>query len=321
MSDANTQDANPPDANPPKEKPKLSWIDIAITVTLVASILGLAAWLLSGRFSYVAAPASSFGLVNLLKKPKSEEDDEADETSAAAKPVTATGGDKPTNIAAPLPLIENPNPPVVPPVAPAPVEPTPVNPAPIDRNPFTDPFDSSLLVPIEPPAIATPPAPTPAPEPHVVATVSATEQPVRYLREQFAGGIKSFQSFDLRNVELNYEELRLLGADLREVRAERASLQQIDLAEANLGRGNLQYAKLDGANLSYTNLAAANLTGASLCGANLRDAKLNDAQLALADLSYADLSGADLSGADLTDTNLFRARLEGTKLPAGVSRS
>jgi len=321
------------DAKAPQEKPQLTWIDVAITVTLVASIVGMAAWLLSGRFSYVAAPASSFGLVNLLKKPKSDESgeseaSEASEASDGSAPSKSTDGkivdtadttDRgPTTdtaiadggstiVSAPLPLIENPN-----------LRPTLAEPNPIESpDALGDPFDGSLLELAEPSAPVPTTNPMPAPAP---ATIGTSEGPIRTLRDRYATGAKDFQRFDLRNVELNYAELRLVGADLREVKAERASLQQIDLTEANLGRGDFRYAKLDGANLSYTNLSAANLSGASLRAANLRDARLNDAQLALADLSYADLSGADLSGADLTDTNFFRARLDGAKLPVGMAR-
>jgi hypothetical protein len=306
------------------DKPKLTWIDIAITVTLLASIVGLAAWLLSGKFSYVAAPASSFGLVNLLKKPKEEDNAQAD-ASDASKTIDRTSVVTPpapdsivdgTDTYLPPTLLDN----------------IPVS---SDDRPSqgVDPFDGSLLevAPVpsgmllieQEPIVAKPssdrPDLSPVPMPNTASvppsSATASDQPIRYLSERYDQGERNFQNFDLRNLDLNYRILRLIGADLREVKAERASLQQIDLTQANLGRADFQYAKLDGANLSYTNLSAANLCGASLRGANLRDAKLMDARLAIADLSYADLSGADLSGADLTDTNLYRARLDGAKLP------
>ncbi|TAF52253.1 MAG: hypothetical protein EAZ61_08645 [Oscillatoriales cyanobacterium] len=316
------------------EKPKLTWIDIAITVTLLASIVGLAAWLLSGKFSYVAAPASSLGLVNLLKKPKEDDTTQTEgsgsseqEASAVIPPapqptaidgiVDGTDGYLPSTVDTP----------------PFPSEDPSVDPIWNDESgsPSADPFDGSLLevspsvsdaVPLENPTIdpSSPNLSEPSLEPvapprPTISTATPEDQPIRYLSEHYDQGERNFQNFDLRNVDLNHRLLRLVGADLRELKAERANLQQADLTQANLGRADLQYAKLDGANLSYTNLAAANLRGASLRGVNLRDAKLMDAQLAIADLSYADLSGADLSGADLTDTNLYRARLDGTKLP------
>lgn len=338
MSDAKSDTTSDATSDVKTDKPKLTWIDIAITVTLLASIVGLAAWLLSGKFSYVAAPASSFGLVNLLKKPKEESETEA-ETSDAA---TITGGEAivmpetpdgvdgvvdGADVYLPPTLLDN----------------IPVSPD--DRPEYSiDPFDSSLLevnpapapleeFPIESEAINANDAnlPSDLPDPPLPPTsttsdvtpssATATDQPIRYLSERYDQGERNFQSFDLRNLDLNYRTLRLIGADLRELQAERASLQQIDLTQSNLGRADFQYAKLDGANLSYTNLSAANLCGASLRGANLRDAKLTDARLAIADLSYADLSGADLSGADLTDTNLYRARFDGAKLPEAVRRS
>ncbi len=309
------------------DKPKLTWIDIAITVTLLASIVGLAAWLLSGKFSYVAAPASSFGLVNLLKKPKEEDGTQADASETADTADTA--GDRESTVIPSTPGIADGMDVYLPPTL---LDNIPVSP---DDRPgqSADPFDGSLLevtpapveeLPTETEAIvANPPsdrsdlplAPTPTTSSVTPSSATASDQPIRYLSERYDQGERNFQNFDLRNLDLNYRILRLIGVDLREVRAERASLQQIDLTQSNLGRADFQYAKLDGANLSYTNLSAANLCGASLRGVNLRDAKLTDARLAIADLSYADLSGADLSGADLTDTNLYRARLEGAKLP------
>lgn len=326
------------------EKPKLTWIDIAITVTLLASIVGLAAWLLSGKFSYVAAPASSFGLVNLLKKPKEED-------SAQAKAPGSTEEDE-SVVIPPPPQPDNVS------VTDGFMDGTDVySPSTVDTLPFptadrpteeisdnaqgtlgVDPFDGSLLdvssswdealLPenstIDPMASVQPDPSidsVPTPPSFTISTATPDDQPIRYLSERYDQGERNFQNFDLRNVDLNYRLLRLVGADLRELKAERANLQQVNLTQANLGRADLQYAKLDGANLSYTNLAAANLSGASLRGVNLRDAKLMDAQLTIADLSYADLSGADLSGADLTDTNLYRARLDGAKLPETVRQA
>jgi uncharacterized protein YjbI with pentapeptide repeats len=335
MSDAKSDAKSDVTPKVKTDKPKLTWIDIAITVTLLASIVGLAAWLLSGKFSYVAAPASSFGLVNLLKKPKEESETEAETSDAAtimggeavampATPDAVDGVVDGTDVYLPPTLLDN----------------SPVSPD--DRPEHSiDPFDSSLLevnpapasleeFPTEAEAIEAN-LPSDLPDPSLTPTpttsnvtpsnATATDQPIRYLSERYDQGERNFQSFDLRNLDLNYRILRLIDADLRELQAERASLQQIDLTQSNLGRADFQYAKLDGANLSYTNLSAANLCGASLRGANLRDAKLTDARLAIADLSYADLSGADLSGADLTDTNLYRARLDGAKLPEAVRRS
>ena len=360
------------------DKPKLTWIDIAITVTLLASIVGLAAWLLSSRFSYFAAPASSFGLVNLLKKPKDEDSTQAEVTETTRdreSVITPSTSDRfdGTDISMPPSSLDT--------ALVIPEPPLGSNPVGQSLDPSIDPFDSSLLEvhlpldevfpsvneaidatspdaqsdplgdlvspemsdqpdplrdlvptvssePSEPSDqtglphdwIPTPPSPTP-PSSTPIATPAPIDQPIRYLSERYDQGERNFQNFDLRNIDLNYRLLRLVGADLRELKAERANLQQVDLTQANLGRADLQYAKLDGANLSYTNLAAANLSGASLRGVNLREAKLMDAQLAIADLSYADLSGADLSGADLTDTNLYRARLDGAKLPDTLPRS
>lgn len=321
------------------EKPKLTWIDIAITVTLLASIVGLAAWLLSGKFSYVAAPASSFGLVNLLKKPKEEDSAQAKVPGSTQEGESAIipPPPQPDDVSVPDGFMDG----------------TDVFvPSTVDTLPFpteeisddvqgslgVDPFDGSLLevsanldeaLPpenstIDPIASVQPDPlidPMPTPPSVTISTATPDDQPLRYLSERYDQGERNFQNFDLRKVDLNYRLLRLVGADLRELKAERANLQQANLTQANLGRADFQYAKLDGANLSYTNLTAANLRGASLRGVNLRDAKLMDAQLAIADLSYADLSGADLSGADLTDTNLYRARLDGAKLPETARQS
>ena len=326
------------------DKPKVTWIDIAITVTLLASIVGLAAWLLSGKFSYVAAPASSFGLVNLLKKPKDEEDTQADviDTTKTIDAINAidTTGDRESAVILPTPSVIDGTDIYLPPTPP-----DTISVRPDDRPEYdllgqnADPFDGSLLeltpapveeLPTEKEAIIadlpndrpdSPPVPTPNTSSAIASSATASDQPIRYLSERYDQGERNFQGFDLRNIDLNHRVLRLIDVDLRELKAERANLQQIDLTQANLGRADFQYAQLDGANLSYTNLAAANLSGASLRGANLRDAKLMDACLTIADLSYADLSGADLTGADLTDTNLYRARLDGAKLPETMQRA
>ena len=325
------------------DKPKVTWIDIAITVTLLASIVGLAAWLLSGKFSYVAAPASSFGLVNLLKKPKDEEDTQADtiDTTKTIDAIDAidTTGDRESAVIFPTPSVIDETDIYLPPTPP-----DTISVRPDDRPEYdllgqnADPFDGSLLeltptpveeFPTEKEAIVADlpndrlllPVPIPNTSSAIPSSATASDQPIRYLSERYDQGERNFQGFDLRNIDLNHRVLRLIDVDLRELKAERANLQQIDLTQANLGRADFQYAQLDGANLSYTNLAAANLSGASLRGANLRDAKLMDACLTIADLSYADLSGADLTGADLTDTNLYRARLDGAKLPETMQRA
>lgn len=116
----------------------------------------------------------------------------------------------------------------------------------------------------------------------------------------------------------------LHGADLCQVRLNRANLHGADLRKANLSQASLVGANLCYANLTQANLSGAHLRGASLgsttltltnlSGADLRQAHLDRAKLLATDLSEANLSDANLYGASLNKVNLSGADLSGATL-------
>lgn len=96
---------------------------------------------------------------------------------------------------------------------------------------------------------------------------------------------------------LDFRNLDLFGADLRNVNMNRTVFRKMSLGNAKLRDANLMDADLQGTDLRGADLWGANLRGANLRGANLIDADLYDANLGGADLQGADLRGADLSEA------------------------
>jgi hypothetical protein len=108
-------------------------------------------------------------------------------------------------------------------------------------------------------------------------------------------------------------EMRLVGANLRLVKMNAASLQGAKLKGANLNRVQLIDADLTGADLRNSLMRGANLTRATLLRANLTSADLTWAKLNSANLSEASLWRGNLRKADL---NL--ARLCGTDLRASA---
>lgn len=112
------------------------------------------------------------------------------------------------------------------------------------------------------------------------------------LREDYAGGKRSFRNADLR------------GADLSQ-----ANLSDIDLQGAYLRWADLQGARLDRANLTWADLQRANLSNAILYKALLEEANLRKANLQWADLQEAELKGAALIGSNLACSNLRRASM------------
>jgi hypothetical protein len=94
------------------------------------------------------------------------------------------------------------------------------------------------------------------------------------------------------------------GADLTQVRLQRAYLTRANLAGATLERADLSHARASQVNMQRSRLVRANLQHASL-----QNAHLNRADLTEADLTHADLAGADFRGADLTQARLSNALL------------
>lgn len=87
----------------------------------------------------------------------------------------------------------------------------------------------------------------------------------------------------------------LVGAQLRNVRLDRA-----DLSDASLAGVNLEYATINGGRLRNADLSHARLVGVTARGADLRQVRFTHADLSYANLSDAHLEGADLTGADLS---------------------
>ncbi len=108
--------------------------------------------------------------------------------------------------------------------------------------------------------------------------------------------------------------ISLNGADLSEVKWNKARLSAVDLSGAILTRADLSYAWLEGADLSGARLIGADLTFANLGGANLSEARLMYAHLHGAWLEGADLHAAHLIRSDLSEPYLSGANLTGAKL-------
>lgn len=122
----------------------------------------------------------------------------------------------------------------------------------------------------------------------------------------------------------------------RDVVANRASLQSIDLSRENLSGAclslsNFALADLSGANLSgadlsgsfffYVNFSEANLSGSNLSGTNFLNANLFRANLTEAYISGANLSGANLSGATWAHARGFNHLANGAYLAPLLSGS
>ena len=105
---------------------------------------------------------------------------------------------------------------------------------------------------------------------------------------------------------VNWQRLRLCGAELR-----RADLHHADLSDAVLEK-----TPLTGANLAGAKLRRAVLTGVLAEGANFSGADLSRVRAAGAFLEGADLSGATLDGAELTEARLESANLQNASLVA-----
>lgn len=98
---------------------------------------------------------------------------------------------------------------------------------------------------------------------------------------------------------LNFANVYLRGANLKDASLIAARLEMADLAGVNLASADLTGAILHAANLEGTFLSKANLSGAYLTSANLTAAFLSEANLRAAFLSEANLTDAFLNKSDL----------------------
>ena len=101
----------------------------------------------------------------------------------------------------------------------------------------------------------------------------------------------------------------LTGAKLERVKANNATIEDVDLSFKNLSK-----IRLIDSHLSRTIFSDANLSNAKLMGANLSDADLTDANLTYADLANANLTGAIFHMANLTGANLEGVIISETNL-------
>lgn len=136
----------------------------------------------------------------------------------------------------------------------------------------------------------------------------------------------------LRGANLRWailDRARMAGVDLHSAELAKASLVQVEMRNANLAYAVLNEAVLSGARLVGSNFYAASLNGASMPGAslhradlrasNLTDARMNgallvEAQMWGAVLVRAQLRDAQLSGAMMAETDLRNADLRGARM-------
>lgn len=194
-----------------------------------------------------------------------------------------------------------------------------VSPAPAVSQP---PIVSQPAIVSQPPTLARPPAiasaapiATPAPKPTApvfalpaVAT-SASSPPIpgaaHELRTTVTERVREGKSL---------KDLKLAGADLREMDFLGASLIGLDLQKANLAGAKLGDAKLTGARLCGANLTGADLSGADLGRADLSRATLANARFEGAVLIGAKLCDAEGKSARFNDARLGQADLTGAAL-------
>ncbi|HEY4119578.1 MAG TPA: DUF2169 domain-containing protein [Byssovorax sp.] len=128
---------------------------------------------------------------------------------------------------------------------------------------------------------------------------------------------------DLSKLDFSTRDLTgclLTGARLGEARFDEAILVGANLADVDAQKASLRDARLDEADLTGANLAAADLTGAHLGGAVLDHAVLRGAHLDGVDAARAYVRHADLTGATLTKAKLVAARFDGATLDGASLR-
>ena len=122
-----------------------------------------------------------------------------------------------------------------------------------------------------------------------------------------------------RTEEGKTQQLDLSKTDLRQLQAEKAYLEGVDLFGSHLEGSSLTEAHLEGSSLTEVHLERADLSGtylerADLFRTHLEGARLSGAHLEGARLLGTHLEGALLSGAHLEDVFLLAVHLEGATL-------
>jgi hypothetical protein len=111
----------------------------------------------------------------------------------------------------------------------------------------------------------------------------------------------------------------LVEADLMERPLNFINFDSVKLIGADLSHAELMFASLRGAKLSRARLAWASLTGTLLPGADLSNCTLRGAKLMNTDLRQADLTEADLGSSQLLRVEFTWARLTGTNFGKAMS--
>jgi uncharacterized protein YjbI with pentapeptide repeats len=210
----------------------------------------------------------------------------------------------------PAPMIAPPPAPIVAAPAPPMVAAPTIQPVAAPPPPMVEPPAPPSLVAAAPRMVAAPtipPVAAPLPPPPPAASI-ASDLPSAGVRDKVLDRLLDKQPL---------HGLSLVGADLREIDFQGASLARLDLRRANLQRSNLRgvdatEVQLESADLSDAALEGADLTRANLARAVLARARLDGARLDGANLQRATGDGASFRNAQLASADLRQARLQGS---------
>jgi len=111
---------------------------------------------------------------------------------------------------------------------------------------------------------------------------------------------------------------RAIGSDLDGAELTEADLREADWSKASLVGAFLREVRAEKSSWDYADLTRADFSLALLRGASFRNAILRDAEFGGADLRGADFRGADLRGAKLEEAMLDNALLDGALLEGTI---
>lgn len=133
-----------------------------------------------------------------------------------------------------------------------------------------------------------------------VMMLSVTHSPVAY----------GYEEADVQRLlkTNNCRDCDLQGADLSDVKLDRAFLRYAEMQEVNLEGAQMPFADFIAANMRMTNLKGANLEGANFMHTKLEGANLSETNLRGTDMRDARLSETDLSNADVQEADFMWAK-------------